>query len=434
MVPTPRALGRYLTIWPTAAPPNTPPNAVTLDDYPTGDIRNNAAIVPAGITNGSVSAITNAPTDLVIDINGYYAPSTGITLAQGTASAPSLSFSGDVTTGIFSSGTGSLNFTTGGTNQLTIRPDGDLDLAGNVRKGGTLLLHNIGTDTTAVGLGAMPNNTASGNTALGRLALASVTSGRDNLALGSGALYWNTTGGSNVAVGQQAMNTGITIFDNTGIGYQALLNLHGGSNNNTAIGFMAGLSLTGGVNNIYIGNPGMSSEDNTIRIGDSPLGPYNTYIQGIYGSSIASGAAVMVDSTGHLGTSSSSRRYKEDIADMGDASNDVFRLRPVTFRYKKPDPDGSKPIDFGLIAEEVAEIYPDLVVKNKDGQIETVQYQKLTPMLLNEVKKEHDELQKEQRERSETIQYLQAQVAALQKTVEILMADKEQSIRKTAER
>jgi hypothetical protein len=110
----------YVTIYPTAASPNTPPNAVTLDDI-TGDIRNNAAIVPAGITNGSVSVVTNGTgPDLVIDINGYYAPSTGITLALGSTSAPSLSFSGEPLTGIYSSGPGVLNFVTGNVNPLTI--------------------------------------------------------------------------------------------------------------------------------------------------------------------------------------------------------------------------------------------------------------------------------------------------------------------------
>jgi hypothetical protein len=97
----------------------------------------------------------------------------------------------------------------------------------------------------------------------------------------------------------------------------------------------------------------------------------------------------MIDSNGQLGTANSSRRYKEDIADMGDASSDLLRLRPVTFRYTKPYNDGSKPIDYGLVAEEVAEIYPDLVVRDRDGKVETIQYQKLTPMLLNEVQKQY---------------------------------------------
>jgi hypothetical protein len=96
---------------------------------------------------------------------------------------------------------------------------------------------------------------------------------------------------------------------------------------------------------------------------------------------------VLIDGNGQLGTVLSSIRFKEDVQDMAEASSGLLRLRPVTFRYKKPYADGSKPVDYGLIAEEVAEVYPDLVVKSADGQIQTVQYQKLTPMLLNEVQK-----------------------------------------------
>src|ERR1700736_1971536 len=103
---------------------------------------------------------------------------------------------------------------------------------------------------------------------------------------------------------------------------------------------------------------------------------------------------VVIDSNGQLGTVNSSRRYKEDLRDMGGASSSLLRLRPVTYRYKQPYADGSKPLDYGLIAEEVAEVYPDLIVRGKDGQVETVQYHKLTPMLLNEVQKQNQQLQK----------------------------------------
>ena len=106
------------------------------------------------------------------------------------------------------------------------------------------------------------------------------------------------------------------------------------------------------------------------------------------GVSVSGGVPVYINSNGQLGTVNSSIRFKEDVHDMADASSAIFRLRPVTYRYKQAYADGSKPIDYGLIAEEVAEVYPDLVVKGADGQIQTVQYQKLTPMLLNEVQKQ----------------------------------------------
>jgi BMFP domain-containing protein YqiC len=113
----------------------------------------------------------------------------------------------------------------------------------------------------------------------------------------------------------------------------------------------------------------------------------------------------------------SSRRYKEDIQDMDEASTGLLRLRPVTFRYKKPYADGSKPLNYGLIAEEVAEIYPDLVVKDAEGQVQTVEYQKLTPMLLNEVQKEHFETQRlkaELQRQQEHNHRLEARLAALE--------------------
>jgi hypothetical protein len=126
---------------------------------------------------------------------------------------------------------------------------------------------------------------------------------------------------------------------------------------------------------------------------------------------------VVVDGNGQLGTVSSSRRYKEDIADMGEASSELLELRPVTFRYKKAYADGSKPLDYGLIAEEVAEVYPDLVVRGKDGQVETVQYQKLTPMLLNELQKLHRQHESDHQQLESAqgqIRLLESRLAALE--------------------
>jgi hypothetical protein len=101
---------------------------------------------------------------------------------------------------------------------------------------------------------------------------------------------------------------------------------------------------------------------------------------------------VVIDSNGQLGTLSSSRRFKTDIQDMGEASSGLLRLRPVTFRYKKPFANGSQPIQYGLIAEEVAEVYPDLVARSADGEIESVKYQVLDSMLLNELQRQEVEI------------------------------------------
>jgi endosialidase-like protein len=492
--PTGNSVG-YLKIFPTAAPPNTPPNAVTIDDVQ-GSIINNAAVVPAGITNGSVSAIASGNTDLVLDINGYYAPSTGVTLALGSASAPSLSFSGDAGTGIYSSGANTLNFATGGTNQMTVDANGDVDIPGSIRKNGTLFLNNLGSNNTGVGISALAANSGLGqNTAIGTQALASNTTGTNNTAsgfqallsnttanyntaLGSGALQYNTsdhntaagygalynnttgdnntasgfgaleenttgrfntatgadalsgqstnttgsfntadgglalegdtTGSNNTASGAWALYENTTGSGNTAVGYQALyLNVSGSGNTALGAGTSggAGYNITGS-NNIDIGNDGISnpSESGVIRIGESP-NQVAFYVAGVNGVSVAAGVPVLINSSGQLGTVLSSRRYKEDIQDMGEASSDLLRLRPVTFRYKKPYEDGSKPLDYGLIAEEVAEVYPDLVVRGKDGQIETVQYQKLTPMLLNEVQKQNQHAQQQ----DETIRLLEEQ-------------------------
>ncbi len=359
---------------------------------------------------------------MVIDINGYYAAQSGITLAQGTAGAPSLSFGGDAGTGIFSSGAQTLDFATGGTDRLTLRSDGDVDIPGSMRKNGSLFLHNLGTQSMGVGLGAMAVNTGIQNTAIGFQALQANTTGNSNTAAGGSALFSNTTGFDNTANGVAALFNNTTGSDNTASGGFVLVNNTTGTNNtaigdaalrnnttgsyNTAIGFSAGFNLTTGSNTIMIGNAGVAGDDHAIKIGDVQT---NTFIAGINGVAIAGGVGVLIDSSGHLGTMLSSRRYKEDIQDMGDASSKLLRLRPVTFRYKRPYADGSEARDYGLIAEEVAEVYPDLVVKGKDGQVETVQYHKLTPMLLNEVQKQHRHAQQQ----DETIQKQQREIEAL---------------------
>jgi uncharacterized Zn ribbon protein len=200
-------------------------------------------------------------------------------------------------------------------------------------------------------------------------------------------------GSYNVAVGWAALNSNqptstSTGISNTALGSGALYNNTTGSNN-TAIGRDAGNQLTTGSNNIVIGSIGVAAESNTIRIGTSAT-QTRAFIAGIrtITTGVNNAVTVVIDSNGQLGTVSSSRRYKEDITDMGDASDRLQKLRPVTFRYKKPYDNGEKPVQFGLIAEEVAETFPELAVFNNEGQPETVKYQDLAPMLLNEVQKQ----------------------------------------------
>ena len=193
----------------------------------------------------------------------------------------------------------------------------------------------------------------------------------DNAAFGDAAAL-NTTGSYNTALGAFAGWTATS------------------GSNNTSLGYYAGYNVTTGSNNVEISNQGTSGDNGVIRIGTAGT-QTSTYISGIYGTTTGTNNAVqvLVDSNGNLGTVSSSRRFKEDIQDMGDASSGLLRLRPVTFRYKKPFADGSKPIQYGLIAEEVADVYPDLVVRGIDGQIDTVKYQVLDSMLLSELQKQH---------------------------------------------
>ena len=230
------------------------------------------------------------------------------------------------------------------------------------------------------------NTTGIANTANGFAALSSNTTGNSNTATGDRSLTANTTGELNTATGVNALFNNTLVNGNTATGFNAMwLNTIGSSN--IAIGYYAGSQITTTSNNIDIGNSGLITDSGTIRIGQ--IYQTSAFIAGIFGSSASGGVPVLVNSSGQLGTMSSSRRYKEDIADMGDATSGLMRLRRVTFRYKRAFDDGSKPIQYGLIAEEVAEVYPDLVARSADGQIETVKYQVLDSMLLNELQKQN---------------------------------------------
>ena len=251
-------------------------------------------------------------------------------------------------------------------------------------------VNKTGANNTAVGKFALLVNTDSANTAVGADALQSNTEGNGNTAVGFEALYDNTMGPENTAVGALALTNNIGGIGNTAVGHRALFNATG--EENIALGASAGFQQTTGSDTIYIGHIGVGPESNTTRIGDGDQ--TRTFISGIRGVTAGEGGAiaVLISGSGQLGTVSSSLRYKEDIRDMSEASDRLMQLRPVTFRYKKAYAAGAKPIHNGLIAEEVAEVYPGLVVYNDDGQPETVQYRKVNAMLLNEVQKQHRQI------------------------------------------
>jgi len=267
-----------------------------------------------------------------------------------------------------------------------------------------LYSNTTGVSNTATGVGALFSNTTAGlNTATGAAALFSNTTALDNTATGTAALYHNTIGSLNTANGFQALNANTTGGSNTANGVNALLN-NTTANNNTAdgvgalannttgsnnigLGTNAGSNLTTGSNNIDIYDPGVAGESNHIRIGT--VGTQTaTFIAGISGATASGGAAVLVNSNGQLGTITSSRRFKQEIKPMDKASEAILALRPVTFRYKQEiDPKGIP--QFGLVAEEVEKVNPDLVVRDAEGKVYTVRYEAVNAMLLNEFLKEH---------------------------------------------
>jgi hypothetical protein len=275
---------------------------------------------------------------------------------------------------------------------------------GNTATGDFALSSNTtGGFNTATGFQALSSNTAGGgNTASGFFVLVNNTTGRRNTATGGSALSFNTTGNANTASGFNALLNNSTGSFNTAEGFQALANSTG--SNNIALGSYAGINLTTGSNNIDIGASGPAGESNTIRIGTVGV-QTSAYIRGISGATVASGVTVIIDSRGHLGTVQSSARVKEAIKPMDKVSEAILALQPVTFRYKQElDPDGIP--QFGLVAEEVEKVNPDLVARDADGKIYTVRYEAVNAMLLNEFLKEHS-----------TVQELKKEVAALAATV-----------------
>ena len=373
---------------------------------------------------------TPAETGLKIASNGQITFPAGQTFpGAGTGTVTNVGSGGGLTGGPIT-GSGTLSIATGGVTNtmlanpsLTVAAGTDLTGGGAVALGGSTTLN---LDTTKVPLLASANTFTGNQTVNGNLSATGTvtgssfgigsklfafgsdffgnvflgfsgnvnTTGTNNTASGTLSLYSNNTGSNNTASGNLSLYSNNTGSNNTASGYQALYNNTIGSNN-IAIGYNAGFNVTTS-NNIDIGDQGTASDNQTIRIGTAGA-QTSTFIAGIYGVN-TSGIPVYINNYGQLGTVASSRRYKEDIQDMGDTSSGLLRLRPVTFRYRKPYSDGSQPIQYGLIAEEVAEVYPDLVARSADGQIETVKYQLLDSMLLNELQKQNATIaaQKEQ--------------------------------------
>ena len=313
----------------------------------------------------------------------------------------------------------------------------------NVGVGFEALFNNTtGFKNTAIGAAALSaNTTGRNNTAIGFVALERNTTASNNTALGFGALGVNTTGNSNTATGFEALLDSSTGSNNTANGFSALRNnttgifntanganalLHNTTANfnvaigesalisdttgggNIALGAGAGLNLTTGNNNIDIGNAGVAGESNHIRIGTVGTQTH-TFIAGISGATVAGGVGVIIDDNGHLGTMVSSERFKNNVQPMDKASEAILSLEPVTFRYKPElDPEGIP--QFGLVAEQVEKVNPDLVARDEQGKPYTVRYEAVNAMLLNEFLKEHRKGEQQDRK----IEELEATVAKLQ--------------------
>jgi trimeric autotransporter adhesin len=297
---------------------------------------------------------------------------------------------------LFSNTDGSYNTAVGaGTLLFNIGDQGAFEGVDNTAVGAAALLFNTtGTDNTATGAVALLNNTeGSNNTATGSFALQSNTTGNLNTANGLSALLNNTTGIGNTAMGGSALVLNTTGGGNTAIGTGALSSNTTG-NGNIAVGSFAGHDLTTGDQNIVIGNANaVAGESNTIRIGN--FLQTATYIAGISGAVVPGGVTVIVDDDGHFGTVVSSQRFKDEIKPMDKASEAILALKPVTFRYKKEIDSKGIP-QFGLVAEEVEKVNPDLVVRDKEGKSYSVRYDQVNAMLLNEFLKEHRKNEEQQ--------------------------------------
>jgi endosialidase-like protein len=287
-------------------------------------------------------------------------------------------------------------------------PDGGY-AGGNTAEGTNALLSlSSGTYNTAVGAFSLLSNTVGNlNTGVGAGALLSSGAANRNTATGAGALL-SATGGANTANGAFALFANTIGTNNTAIGNNALI-LNQTGNGNIALGPDAGANLTTGDGNIYIGNPGVASEGGTIRIGNSNSGP--TFIGGITGAAVV-GDPVVVDANGQLGTATSSARFKKEIKPMDKASEAILALKPVSFQYKS---DSKGTPQFGLIAEEVAKVNPDLVVRDRKGEIYSVRYDQVNAMLLNEFLKAHLRMEEQDKRIEELTAQLKEQAAQIQK-------------------
>jgi trimeric autotransporter adhesin len=456
----------YFTLLPTTQAVNPPPDG----GYPglnTAEGQNALFSVDTstGLANTAVGWFS-----LQSDVNGGFNTATGAgtllfnTADQNTAfgaAALLLNATGEFNTAV--GATALLNNTTGsghtaiGFQALYNNTGDDPDFPNTATGFQALYSNTSGIANTTNGAKALLSNTSgSANTANGAKALFSNTTGDLNTGNGGETLYSNIEGHRNTATGYQSLWSNTTGYRNTATGYSALFNNTTGNFNtangwaalsadfeeaepngnlNTAVGASAGWMLTGD-NNIDIGNVGDPADSNTIRIGTvvestDPFFPNlvhpvhtATYIAGISGQTASGGAAVFVNTDGKLGTLTSSARFKTDIKPMDKTSEAILALKPVTFRYKE-EVDTQRIPQFGLVAEDVEKVNPDLVVRDAEGKVYTVRYEAVNAMLLNEFLTEHKKVEQQQAAISQlqsTVAKQEANAARQQKQIDALTA------------
>jgi Chaperone of endosialidase len=412
-------------------------------------------------TTPTASAVVPAPDGGYPGFNTAEGQKALFSLTTGAGNTAIGSFS------LFSNTDGSFNTGVGtGTLLFNVGDQSTGDGVNNTAIGAAALLFNTtGNQNAAVGTQALFSNTeGAANTATGYQALASNTTGSDNTATGDSALFRNTTGGSNTAIGQFALVNSTTGNFNTAVGADALESNNEGMNNtaigadtlldnetgsgNTTVGFGAlaenttgnfntavgdsalSANTTGGGNTVlgYQAGIGIHTADNVIAIRASGEDVSNScYIGEIFGATSPGGTAVFINGVGKLGTLTSSRRFKDDIKPMDKASEALLSLKPVTFRYKKEiDPAGTS--QFGLVAEEVEKVNPDLVVRDNEGKTYSVRYEAVNAMLLNEFLKEHKKIEEQEATITELKCDFQMVSARQQKEIQTLSAQlKEQA-------
>jgi trimeric autotransporter adhesin len=362
----------------------------------------------AGFSNTATGMKALFSNTTINGLSGRYNTATGDSALYSNTTGNSNTANGALA--LYSNTTGFLNTATGD-NALVSNTTGNY----NTANGNSALHYNItGNYNTANGYRALFSNTTisgvsgANNTATGFQALYSNTTGVSNTANGVNALYHNTTGSRNTATGLEALVSNTNGANNTANGVNALRNTTGGSN--IGLGYNAGINLTTGSNNIDIGNLGLAAESSTTRIGNAAQ--VRTFIAGIRGVTTggANAVPVVIDSAGQLGTASSSRRFKKEIKPMDQTSEALLGLKPVTFQYKS---DNTGTPQFGLIAEEVAKVNPDLVVHDEKGEIYTVRYDAVNAMLLNEFLKEHRKVEEQQATISQLKRGMETVVARL---------------------